>query len=52
MDPHLADGLVAIVKRGCPTCVVVVPVLQQLVDAEANLTVYCQDDPAFRTASQ
>lgn len=40
------DGLVAVVKRDCPTCVLVVPVLAQ-VAAAGQLTVYSQDDPAF-----
>lgn len=37
------DGLVAVVKRDCPTCVLVAPVLTGL----AGVTVYSQDDPAF-----
>jgi thiol-disulfide isomerase/thioredoxin len=41
------DGLIAVVKRECPTCVMVEPVLQQLADSAASLTVYSQDDPAF-----
>src|SRR6478672_4884141 len=44
--PVLPDGLVAIVKRECATCVMVVPVLQRLA-AEVGLTVYTQDDPSF-----
>jgi hypothetical protein len=40
------DGLVAIVKRDCPTCVLTAPVLAALPD----LTVYSQDDPAFPEA--
>lgn len=45
--PTLPDGIVAVVKRDCPTCVVVEPVLRQLREAGAALTVYTQDDPAF-----
>jgi hypothetical protein len=37
------DGLVAVVKRDCPTCLLVEPVLAEL----PGLTVYTQDDPAF-----
>ena len=44
--PVLPDGLVAIVKRECPTCVTVAPVLRELA-ARAVLTVYVQDDLAF-----
>ena len=40
------NGLVAIVKRDCPTCVMVAPVLQQLL-RNGELTVYSQDDPNF-----
>jgi hypothetical protein len=45
----LPDGLVAIVKRDCPTCQLVVPVLAELRGASdaPHLTVYTQDDPAF-----
>ena len=45
------DGLVAVVKRDCPTCQLVVPVLAELArhgsDAGEPLTVYSQDDPTF-----
>ncbi|HMD64660.1 MAG TPA: thioredoxin family protein [Stellaceae bacterium] len=37
------DGLVAVVKRDCPTCVMAAPVLGEL----AGLTVFTQDDPSF-----
>jgi len=44
----LPDGLVAIVKRDCPTCQLVVPVLEELAARdEPPLTIYSQDDPAF-----
>ncbi|GEL20663.1 thioredoxin family protein [Pseudonocardia asaccharolytica] len=39
-----ADGLVAVVKRDCPTCRLIAPVLAQL---GPGLVVYSQDDPAF-----
>ena len=42
----LPDGLVAVVKRDCPTCVLVEPVLRQLA-AAGPLQVLSQDDPAF-----
>lgn len=45
--PVLPDGLVAIVKRDCPTCVLVTPVLEALRAGGVALTVYTQDDPAF-----
>ena len=40
------DGLVAVVKRDCPTCVLAAPVLGALAH-NARLTVYTQDDPSF-----
>ncbi len=46
--PPLPDGLVAVVKRDCPTCVLVAPVLEQLAGS-VGLTVFTQDDPAFPT---
>jgi len=42
----MQDGLVAVVKQDCPTCVLTVPVLADLART-AGLTVYSQDDPAF-----
>jgi hypothetical protein len=44
--PPLPAGLVAVVKRGCPTCTLVAPVLADLARRE-TLIVYSQDDPAF-----
>jgi hypothetical protein len=44
--PVLPNGLVAIVKRDCATCVMVVPVLASL-QSSPGLTVYTQDDPTF-----
>lgn len=43
----LPDGLAVVVKRDCPTCVLVEPVLQQLAKAGIPLTVLSQDDPTF-----
>jgi len=44
--PRLPDGLVAVVKRDCATCLAVVPVLEQLAAGPEHLTVYVQDDLA------
>jgi hypothetical protein len=44
-----ADGLIAVVKRDCPTCELAVPVLAELARLGA-LTVYTQDDPEFPEA--
>jgi hypothetical protein len=41
------DGLVAVVKRDCPTCRLVAPVLADLRARAAPLTVFSQDDPSF-----
>ncbi len=42
----LPEGLVAFLKRGCPTCELVVPVLAEL-GAGPGITLYTQDDPEF-----
>jgi hypothetical protein len=42
--PH--NGLIAVVKRDCPTCVLVAPVLGHLAQ-QGGLKVYTQDDPSF-----
>jgi len=44
--PPLPDGIIVFVKRDCPTCGLVAPVLNKLA-AEGPLTVYTQDDPTF-----
>lgn len=43
--PH--DGLVAVVKRDCPTCVLVSPVLGVLSQSDCSFRVLSQDDPFF-----
>ena len=43
---QLPDGWVVVLKRDCPTCILVEPVLRQLA-AAGELTVYSQDDPGF-----
>lgn len=42
----LPDGLVAIVKQDCPTCVLVAPVLVDLAGRSSIITI-TQDDPTF-----
>ncbi|MEQ8195653.1 MAG: hypothetical protein RIB59_14305 [Rhodospirillales bacterium] len=44
--PNDKNGLIAVVKRDCPTCELVEPVLRQLAES-GRLTVYSQDDPNF-----
>ena len=44
--PRLPDGLVAVVKRDCPTCELIAGVLADLHD-RAGLTAITQDDPSF-----
>ena len=43
---QLPDGMIAIVKAGCPTCSLIQPVLADLAQ-RVDLTVYTQDDPTF-----
>ena len=47
MKPQLPDGLVAIVKRECATCVMVDPLFTNIAASGTPLTVYTQDDPTF-----
>ena len=44
---EVADGLIAFVKQDCETCVMVVPVLQQLIDAGQLTQIVVQDEAAF-----
>jgi len=43
----LADGLHVIVKRDCPTCRLIEPVLAAMAAQDGALTVYCQDASDF-----
>ena len=49
LSPDLPEGWVAFVKRDCPTCVLVEPVLAELAK-QGSLTVFTQDDPSFPEA--
>ena len=46
----LPDGLVAVVKKDCPTCVLVAPVLAAMAE-RVDITVVTQDDPNFPQAA-
>ncbi|MFT7597295.1 MAG: hypothetical protein ACI8TP_000213 [Acidimicrobiales bacterium] len=46
-SPMLAEGLNVIVKKDCPTCVTIEPVLADLVARGVTVTIYTQDEPAF-----
>ena len=46
------DGYIAVVKRDCPTCLLVEPVLKSIEDAGRTLVVYTQDDPNFPAVQQ
>jgi hypothetical protein len=48
----LPDGLIAVVKRDCPTCLLVEPVLQAIEKTGQALSVYTQDDPEFPAVTQ
>jgi thiol-disulfide isomerase/thioredoxin len=41
------DGLVAFVKRACPTCTLIEPEMQQAARAVPGFIAVTQDDPAF-----
>ena len=45
--PAISSGVIAVVKRDCPTCELVVPVLRRIAASEIGLAVYVQDDPSF-----
>ena len=42
----IPDGIAVVVKRDCPTCVLVEPVLQQLARS-GHVTIISEDDPTF-----
>ncbi|MSR13451.1 MAG: thioredoxin [Gammaproteobacteria bacterium] len=45
------EGLIAVVKRDCPTCLLVDPILKSIESRGLSVTVYVQDDPTFSSNS-
>ena len=43
----IPDGLVAYVKRACPTCTLIEPQMRQVARKLADFSVVSQDDPKF-----
>ncbi len=41
------NGLIVVAKRGCPTCMLVEPLLTQLEEGPMALRVLSQDDPGY-----
>ena len=48
---QLPEGIVAVVKQDCPTCVLVDPVLKEIESRGLDVTVYVQDDVDFPSAA-
>ena len=46
---RLPEGFSLFLKKACPTCVLIEPLIQRMSDAGLPLTVYSQDDPLFPT---
>ena len=49
---QLPEGLIAVVKQDCPTCVLVDPILREIEHRGLALTVFVQDEPSFTSASK
>ena len=43
----MAEQLIVVAKRDCPTCTLIEPVYAELAAGQEPLTVYSQDDPGF-----
>jgi hypothetical protein len=48
----ISDGLVAFVKRACPTCTLIETQMQQVARKVADFSVVSQDDPRFPAGVQ
>ncbi len=46
---QLPEGISLFLKKACPTCVLIEPLVQRISDAGVPVTVYSQDDPSFPT---
>ncbi len=47
LQPQFKDGLVAYVKRACPTCTLIESQLREIAEALPSFQVVTQDDPQF-----
>ena len=47
VEPLVQNGLVAFVKRACPTCALIEPQMREASRALPNFRVVSQDDPRF-----
>ena len=47
MIPLASDGIVAFVKRACPTCTLIEPQLREVAGAVPEFRIVSQDDPKF-----
>ncbi|MDD9895498.1 MAG: thioredoxin family protein [Gammaproteobacteria bacterium] len=48
MNQSTANRITVVIKKDCPTCALIEPVLAELVDEfENRIAIYVQDDPAF-----
>ena len=45
--PQFKDGLVAYVKRECPTCALIEAQLQEIAEVRPSFQIVTQDDPQF-----
>lgn len=43
----IADGLVVFVKRACPACTLIEPVMREVAQSNSAFRVVSQDDPKF-----
>lgn len=48
----LKDGIIAVIKKDCPTCTLIDPVLKEIEASGLPVTAYVQDDPSFTRASR
>ena len=46
-QPLIADGLVAFVKRACPTCSMIEPQMREVAQVRRDFQVVTQDDAGF-----
>lgn len=47
IPPPIADGLLVFVKRACPTCTLIEPVMCELAKRDGAFRVVSQDDPRY-----
>ena len=52
VEMQFDDGIIAVVKKDCPTCILIEPVLKDIEDRGLHITIFFQDESDFLSTSK